>query len=311
MKSYHVGNWSEYNRNLKNRGSLTVWVSEDAINSWLAERPEYLKGRPDTYSDQAILCAMIVKIVFGLAYRQTEGFLRSLFTLMGLDLPVPDYTRICRRGRNLTLPTNLAPGSRPQHLVIDSTGFKVYGEGEWHTRMHGKSRRRRWKKFHVGVCPETHEIITGKATGLEGADCKIFSELLEEAPNSIRKIAADGAYDTEEVHRLVHELGIMPCIPPRENAVLDKNSKEHMQERDDAIRAIHGLGGDSLARRIWKKLVGYHIRSIAETAMSRLKRIFGDMLFSRISEVQDVELQLKGLILNMMTKIGMPFGYMI
>ncbi len=216
MKNYRVGNWSKYNTSLKKRGSLTIWVSEDAIESWLAKRPEFLKDRPNTYSDQAILCAMIIKIVFTLPYRQTEGFLRSLFTLMRLDLPVPDYTRICRRGRNLTLPTNLAPGSSPQHLVIDSTGFKVYGEGEWHTRMHGKSKRRRWKKFHVGVCPDTNEVIVGKATELEEADCKIFPELIEEAPKSIRKIAVDGAYDTEEVYRLVHKLGIMPCIPPRE-----------------------------------------------------------------------------------------------
>ena len=300
MKNYRVGNWSEYNRNLKNRGSLTVWISEDAIDSWLAKSPESLKGRPDTYSDQAIL----------LAYRQTEGFLRSLFALMGVDLPVPDYTRICRRGRNLTLPINLAPGSRPKHLVIDSTGFKVYGEGEWHTRMHGKSKRRRWKKLHGGVCPETHEVIVGKATELEGADCKIFPELIEEAPRSIRKISADGAYDTEEVYRLAHKLGIMPCIPPRENGVLDTDSREYMQKRDDAIRAIYGFGGDSLARRIWKKLTGYHIRSIAEPAMSRLKRIFGDTLFSRSKKAQCNELQLKGLILNMMTKIGMPASYM-
>jgi hypothetical protein len=96
---YRVGNWSEYNRNLKDRGNLTIWVSEGAIDSWMATHPENLRGRPNSYSNQAILCAMIIKIVFGLAYRQTEGFLRSLFALMGVDLPVPDYTRICRRKR--------------------------------------------------------------------------------------------------------------------------------------------------------------------------------------------------------------------
>lgn len=311
MKNYHVGNWPEYNRNLKNRGSLTIWASEDAIDSWMATRPENLKGRPNTYSDQAMLCAMIVKIVFGLAYRQTEGFLRSLFVLMGVTLPVPDYTRICRRSKTLTLPTNLAPGSLPKHLVIDSTGFKVYGEGEWHTRTHGKSKRRRWKKFHVGVCPDTQEIITAKATDLEKADCQVFPELIEKAPRSVQKVGADGAYDTEGVYKIADQRGIIPCIPPRENAVLDKSRRCHMKGRDDAIRIIEGLGGDLLARKLWKKLTGYHMRSLAETAMSRLKRTFGGTLFSRKDKAQNIELQLKGFILNMMTKIGMPAGYMI
>ena len=311
MNNYRVGNWSKYNRNLKKRGSLTIWVSENAIESWMATRPDDLKGRPNTYSDQAILCAMIVKIVFGLAYRQTEGFLCSLFDLMGVDLPVPDYTRICRRGKTLTLPKNLAPGSRPKHLVVDSTGFKVYGEGEWHTRTHGKSKRRRWKKFHVGICPDTHEIITAKATELEEADCQVFPEIVQEAPRSVKKIGADGAYDTSGVYRMADQRGITPCIPPRENAVLDKNSRDYMEARDDAIRIIEGLGGDSLARKIWKKLTGYHVRSLVETAMSRLKRTFGGALFSRKNEAQNVELQLKGLVMNMMTRTGMPAGYMI
>jgi hypothetical protein len=163
----------------------------------------------------------------------------------------------------------------------------------------------------VSICPKTQEIITAKATDLEVSDCQIFPDLVGKAPRSVQRVEADGAYDTEGVYKVAGKRGIVLCIPPRVNAVLDKNSKGHMQIRDDAIKIIEGLGGDCLARKLWKKLTGYHVRSLAETAMSRLKRIFGGTLFSRKDNAQDIELQLKGFILNMMTNIGMPAGYMI
>lgn len=308
MTQYRAKNWSQYNRSLVNRGSLTLWVSDDALESWKAGASGE-RGHPQVYSDKAILCAMSLKAVFRLPYRQTEGFLKSIFELMGVELPVPSYSRICRRAKKLELPKGLAAGCRPLCLVIDSTGFKVYGEGEWHTKVHGKSKRRRWKKFHVAVCTKTQKIISCKPTELEEADCTALPELIEKAPLTVQEVAADGAYDTHGVHQILHKRKITPKIPPREGAVVDAQRRPCMQPRDDAIQIIQGLGGDSIARKLWKKLTGYHIRSLAETAMSRLKRTFGSGLFSRLKESQDTELQLKVFILNTLTSLGMPESY--
>lgn len=311
MSRYKVRNWSEYNESLKKRGSLSLWISEDAIEKWRAQRDPHFIGAPQQYSDDAILCMMALKAVYGLPYRQLIGLVLSIFALMKLALPVPHFTTVAARAALLGRHFKKISRQLPTDLVFDSSGFKIFGEGEWTVRQHGKQRRRRWKKFHIGICPQTHEIIVTEATELETADCEVGPRLLRKAPKSVKRAIGDGAYDTWECYKSAYEKGQKLIVPPREGAVLNKTGKPWCQPRNDTICQIIGLGNDKDAIKLWKKLVGYHSRSLVETAFSRLKGIFGPRLFSKNIDSQEVELNLKGYVLNMMTRQGMPKGVMV
>jgi DDE family transposase len=311
MSRYKVRNWSEYNESLKKRGSLSLWVSEDVIQKWQAPRDPHFIGAPQQYSDDAILCMMVLKLVYQLPYRQLVGFVCSIFALMGLILKVPHFTTIAARAKLLGKHLKKLSKSSPVDLVFDSSGFKIYGEGEWKVRQHGKQKRRRWKKFHIGVCPQTHEIIVAEVTELETADCEIGPELLKKAPKSVNRAIGDGAYDTWDCYKMAYLKGQKLIVPPREGAVFNEEEKEWQKARNDVVCQIMGLGNDEEAMKLWKKLIGYHERSLAETAFSRLKGIFGSELFSKSIESQEVELRLKAIVLNKMTKQGMPKGVMV
>ena len=154
-----IRNWSEYNAGLKQRGSLTLWLNEDTIHHWNAPEQPDKRGANLTYSDLAITTFETLKSVYGLAGRQTEGFLHSLLKLMQVDLSVPEHSTVSRRKGTLSAPLPVSPNSSSIHLVVDSTGVKVYGEGEWKTRQHGTSKRRTWRKLHVAVNESTGEIL--------------------------------------------------------------------------------------------------------------------------------------------------------
>lgn len=157
--SQKISNWSEYNKSLINRGSLTFWVSEDVLKVWASDKKTHKAGRPEKYSDSAIKAVCMVRFFFHLSLRATEGFISSLFKLMNITLETPSYSRISRRMNRLDIDYRKLSSSKPKHLVIDSTGVKIYGDGEWHEKIHGESRRKKWKKMTLGVCPETHEIL--------------------------------------------------------------------------------------------------------------------------------------------------------
>lgn len=311
MSRYKVRNWSKYNESLKKRGSLSLWISEDALKSWQPPRSPHFIGAPQQYSDDAILCMMMLKVVYGLPYRQLVGFMMSVFSLMGVFLHVPHFTTVATRAKLLGKHFKKLSKGRPTDLVLDSSGFKIYGEGEWKVRQHGKQKRRRWKKFHIGVCPRTHEIIVAEATELETADCEVGPRLMRKAPRSVERGIGDGAYDTWDCYKTAYENGQKLIVPPREGAVLHKEREPWHRARNDTIRQIVGLGNNEEATALWKKLVGYHDRSLAETAFSRFKGIFGCRLFSKTIDAQDVELNLKAHILNTMTRQGMPKGQMV
>ena len=157
-ETHKVENWSEHNDALADRGRLTVWISEEAIQNWKADR-EPQQGAQWIFTDRAIETCLQIKMVYGLGLRETEGFVESLFGLMGLeDLPVPDYTTLSKRQGDLDINLPTSSKTPPIHLVIDSTGLKVYGEGEWTRRIHGKQKRRTWRKLHLGVDSDTGEI---------------------------------------------------------------------------------------------------------------------------------------------------------
>lgn len=305
---YRIRNWSEYNRGLVNRGSLTIWFSEAAIESWLAKSCKK-RGRPKIYSDEAILCALVVKAVYRLPFRALRGFILSFIQLLGLFLPVPCYTRICRRAGELGQQIKRLGGKKPTDIVFDSSGLKVYGEGEWKVRQHGKSKRRTWRKIHLALCPDSHEIVLSYLSENNEADCEVVPKMKSHLPRSVRRSYGDGAYDKEPCYREFHLAGIDPIIPPQRGAVLHDLIKEPwMKSRNNAVRAIAGLGNDDESRKIWKKLVGYHRRSLGETGFYRWKTVFGGELKSRKISNQRGEIYAKSIALNRMTGLGMPDG---
>ena len=302
---YRIHNWKDYNRSLVKRGSITVWFSEDAISKW-RPAPTGKQGRPSTYSDDAILTALMIRFVFHLPLRALEGFLASLVSVMGLSLCTPSYTQVCRRakalGKNLKRLTK-----RPiTDLVIDSTGLKVFGEGEWKVRQHGYSKRRTWRKLHLAICPDSNEILFVKLTDNKTPDHKVYPEFLDATPKTVKRTYADGAYDRERCYKANFTHGSSPIIPPQRNARYREAAPEHLRERNNSLLEIKGLGGGEDGRKIWKKVKGYHRRSLAETGMYRFKTIFGGDLKSRTFEGQQAEALSKSRALNIMTSLGMP-----
>ncbi|HSW71554.1 MAG TPA: IS5 family transposase, partial [Gammaproteobacteria bacterium] len=232
---YRIRNWAEYNKALVNRGSLTIWFSETAIESWLSKNYAG-RGRPHIYSDEAILCALLVKAVYRLPFRSLRGFVLSLIQLLGLTLPVPCYTRICRRAAELGQQIAKLGVRRPSDIVFDSSGLKVYGEGEWKVRQHGKSKRRTWRKIHLALCPDSHEIILSYLGENKEADCEVVPKMQDHLPKSVKKSYGDGAYDKEPCYREFHRAGIIPIIPPQRGAVLHDLLREPwMKGRNDAV----------------------------------------------------------------------------
>lgn len=309
MKSqYRIRNWSEYNAGLKQRGSLTFWVDETVLDHWVIED---LSGKPGAsvfYSDLAIQTMAMVKSVYRLAGRQCQGFLESIFELMGIELPVPDHSTLSRRLGQLTVVLPLASTVESRHLVIDSTGVKVYGEGEWKTRQHGISKRRTWRKLHVGVDEATGEIVAMLVSSNNVGDGEVLEELLEQVEGRIEQVSADGAYDHRHCYDEIAARGAKAVIPPRRDAVIWQhgNCKAPPHPRDENLRAIRKQG-----RKTWKRTAKYHRRSLAETTMFRLKTIFGGKLSSRQFDNQAVELFIQCVALNRMIQIAKPDSYKV
>lgn len=215
---YRVRNWPEYDRALVQRGSVTLWVSDDAIAGWLYSGPNQ-RGAPLIYSDTAIETVLTLREVYHLPNRGAEGFVRSLFQKMGIPLPVPDHTTLSRRGRRVKvrLPKR-AKGSL--HLVLDSSGLKIYGEGEWKVRQYGYSKRRTWRKIHLAVDSESGEIQAAELTEAGVHDAKAVRPMLGEVERPLASAAGDGGHDRREVYQALqeHSPGVRLAIPSRRDA---------------------------------------------------------------------------------------------
>jgi len=305
---YRVKNWSEYDQALVQRGSITFWMSDGFEKTWL-HTGEKQRGSQFEYSDQAILVMLTVKEVFHLSNRGVEGFVRSLFRMMKIDLPVPDHSTLSKRGKELTvkLPKKT---SQSLNIVMDSTGLKIYGEGEWKVRMHGVSKRRTWLKLHIGANPEGGEIQAVLLTQNNVSDDQAVEKLLDQIEPTILEFAADGAYDKRKVYDSLnaHSPDVNILIPPRKNARIWKhgNTQAERLKRDENLRSIRKEG-----RKEWKKNSGYHVRSLAETTMFRLKTIFGGGLSARLLETQTTQASVRCAALNKMTHLGMPQSYKV
>ncbi|KKK92724.1 hypothetical protein LCGC14_2700070 [marine sediment metagenome] len=307
-RSYKVRNWAAYNQALINRGKITLWIDQEAKDKWWAKKRKK-NGRPFIYSDEAILCLLMIKAVYRLAYRPLQGFCQSLFEILHDEQRVPCYTQICRRASRLGQQVKKLSRKQPTDLVFDSTGLKVYGEGEWKVRKHGRGKRRTWRKFHIAMCPDSHEVMLFEVTDKDESDGRVMPELLELAPSSVTRVYGDGAYDTQTCYRAILGHGAEAVIPPRRNGIC--RDEIYFKSRTKALKIIAALGDDSAARTLWKKLCGYHRRSLVEATFSRFKRLLGDRLWSTKPGSIRSEIYAKCLALNRMTNVGMPKGVMV
>ena len=311
-KKYKVRNWREYNQALVDRGKVMFWITEEAIRNWQEHEGKGKRGRPQQYSDTAIQTTLTVREVFRLQLRQTEGFLVSILARVAPALKAPDHSTLCIRAKTLPVAIRVRPVlSTPLHIVVDGTGAKVYGEGEWKVRMHGWSKRRMWKKLHIGIDEATGDILLGEVTGNETADGEMIPSLLRQMSEEqkIRQVSADGAYDTRMCYEELMRRGIpVVAIPPRRGARIWQhgNTETARLPRDENLRRIRTVG-----RKRWKHEIGYHRRSMAENGMFRLKTIFSDKVRSRTFANQRTELLIRCRALNMMTLIGMPDSYVV
>lgn len=307
-RRYCITNWKEYNRSLINRGNITIWIDQKSIDQWFSRDHSCEAGRPKIYSDEAIVCLLVLREVFKLPLRALQGFAASIFAAMGIDFPVPSYSQISRRAGQLEyLLSKFRKKKNIRDIVFDSTGLKVHGEGEWKVKQHGKSKRRTWKKLHLGIDPDTHEVVVAEITDSSTTDAEVGKDLLKRF-KKVNNVYGDGAYDTKTFRREVKERGGISIIPPRENAVYKGEFEGWKGDRDGDIAVIHALGGDKDARRIWKVLKGYHRRSLGETAFYRIKTMFGSQLKSRREKQQRAEVLCKVVAMNKMTDLGIPRG---
>ena len=294
---YRVTNWREYDRALVEWGSLTVWFKKETVLKSACPEANGKRGAPFQYSDIAIQTLLTMKAVFHLPYRALEGFARSLMQIMELPLSIPDHTQMSRRARTLQVTIPRRTNGEPLHVVIDSTGLKIFGEGEWKVRQHGAGKRRTWRKVHFAVDANLRDVIGVEVTTADVADCEVFEGLLEQIEGPIAQIDCDGAYDTHEVYTAGMAREAEVVVPPRDNAV----AWEADHPRTQALTDIAERG---MAE--WKKSTNYHQRSLAENAMYRFKQLFGGSLASRDFERQVTEVHARVAAMNTMTALGMP-----
>ena len=308
---YRVKNWSSYNRALVARGSLTVWIDDCLWRQWYDQRP-CQRGAQFVYSDPTIEWMLTMRVLFGLPLRQTQGFIQSLLDLMGLVLAVPDYSTLSRRQGQLAVGLPTRCSDQPMHLVVDSTGLKVYGEGEWKVRQHGWTKRRTWRNLHVGVNEATGEVVAQTLTSHRIDDASQVAPLLTQVDEAVRAVGGDGAYDKQKVFDALATPPsgppIQPIIPLRKDAKIQQhgNCKATPLARDEILRAIRQKG-----RQGWKQASGYHRRSLAETLIYRYKHLIGDQLKARSEANQQVESRLGCALLNRMIHRGKPESYRI
>jgi hypothetical protein len=296
---YRTTNWKDYNAALKARGSPLIWLDKNMRWHGVASGK---RGRTAMYSDAAIQFCLTVKGLFNLPLRQAMGMAQSLLELAGLDWRVPDFSTVSRRQKDLAVTIGAQPTTAGLHLLVDSTGIKMLGEGEWKTKKHGADYRRQWRKVHLGIDAATLEIraieVTDNATG----DAPILPCLLDQIPadETIASVSGDGAYDTKSCHEAIAQRGAQAVIPTRKNAAPWKDPRPGAKARNAILAATRRLG-----RKIWKKWSGYHRRSLVETKM-RCFKLLGERVMARDFDRQVAELQVRAAILNHFTRLGTP-----
>ncbi|RYE67456.1 MAG: IS5 family transposase, partial [Oxalobacteraceae bacterium] len=292
-------NWKAYNAALKARGSLLIWL--DPSMNWHGQASGK-RGRSPTFSDEAIQFCLSIKCLFSLPLRQAMGMTQSLLQLAGLNWPVPDYSTVSRRQKTLRVAIDVVPTTIGLHLLVDSTGIKMLGEGEWKTKKHGADYRRQWRKVHLGIDAVTLEIRAMEVTDNSIGDAPMLPNLLGQIPleEPIVSVSGDGAYDTKRCHEAIALRQADAVIPTRKNAKPWKINRLGAEVRNEILRATRRLG-----RTIWKKWSGYHRRSLIETKM-RCFKLLGERIMARDFDRQVAELQVRAAVLNRFTRLGTP-----
>jgi hypothetical protein len=232
-----VRNWREYDRSLIARGDLTVWLSPDL--AWHAPAGTGKRGRPPVFSDTAIQCALTLKVLFQLPLRAAQGLAGSPIRLAGLGWSVPHFSTLSRRQQALTVVIPYRARGEPLHLVVDSSGLKVLGEGEWKLRRDGADRRRIWRKVHLAVDADSHEIRAVEMTDYRHGDGEILPDLLAQVPQGegIASVGGDGAYDTRTAYAAAAARNADLLVPPRRNGKPWKTPTRGACERNETLRA--------------------------------------------------------------------------
>jgi IS5 family transposase len=296
---YRVSNWAEYDRALVQRGDITFWFAPDAADSW-TPGPSGKRGGQQKFSNQAIETALVLRIVFHLPLRQAEGFLRSVLSLMTLDLEAPDHTTISRRSQQLDVGLRLAATKGRLHLIVDSTGLSILGEGEWAAVKYGGRGKRAWKKLHLGV-DRSGVIVAEVLTDGNADDARTALGLIDEM-DDIAGFTADAAYDTLAIYDATEALGAKVIVPPRISATSSMRSGA----RDRTVRRVKKVG-----RRRWKKESGYHQQARVENTFFRYKSIIGDRLRARHPKSQEAEAMIACNVLNRMFELGKPKSFAV
>lgn len=310
-KKYKVRNWREYNESLVNRGSLDFWIEqgfkvEVEKDVDITGKKKKQRGKPVQHSDSVIAFVLTIGTVFHQRLRQTEGLAQFVVKSAQLGWKVPDFTTLCRRRNVLPMQLPLQP-KEAVVAILDSTGLKVYGEGEWKVRKHGYGKHRTWTKVHVSV-DKDGEIRVVKTTDNSVDDATAGVMLLRDETATITAVPADGAYDRAKMYTAIVVKQARALIPPRKDAKIwiHGNTKGEKHPRDENLRAIR-----TTTRKRWKEQVGYHQRSAVENTMFRLKTIFTDRLHARSLESQKREVFFRCSALNLMTREGMPDSYVV
>jgi hypothetical protein len=298
-QKYRTTNWKAYSAALKARGSLLIWL-DPALN-WHGQA-NGKRGRSPSFSDEAIQFCLSIKCLFSLPLRQAMGRAQSLLGLASLDWPVPDYSTVSRRQKTLRVAIEVVPTTTGLHLLVDSTGIKMLGEGGWKTKKHGADYRRQWRKVHLGIDAATLEIRTMEVTDNSIGDAPMLSNLLGHIPpkEQLASVSGDGVYDTKGCHEAIALRQADAIIPTRKNAKPWKANRTGAAARNEILRVTRRLG-----QTIWKKWSGYHRRSLVETKMRSFK-LLGERIMARDFDRQVAELQVRAAVLNRFTRLGTP-----
>jgi Transposase DDE domain len=305
--AYRLTNWRAYDQSLRHRGDITLWISQDAMDAWTPPQTGK-RGAQPVYSDVAIETALSLRLLFRLLLRQTEGFLHSILNLMDLSLPCPDHTTLSRRNATVVIRRQIdrAPEGAIS-LIVDSSGLKVCGQGEWHSQKHGEKPHKRWKKLHIGVDAQG-QIIASTVTESHEQDPSQVPTLLAQVDHRIDRFVGNGIFDQAPVYTAVesHSPGALVIIPPRKDAVLSPTATTAPTQRDQHLLAIENAG-----RFGWKRRSGYYAQSQAENVFSRCKRTFGGGLQAKQEASQEQEAALACKLLNRMRELGRPQSYAV
>jgi len=308
--SYKVKNWKAYNESLCKRGSLSLWIEDSLLRTWREVDVSRKVVGECLYADCIIECCLLLGKIYHQRLRQTTGFVKSVLRMMGhKDYAVPDYSTLCRRQACLPVEVSrVLAGRKKIDIAIDSTGLKVYGEGEWKVRKHGASKRRTWRKLHIGIDVATQEIVCVELTTNGEDDAAVAGRMLKGKTHQLNSFRGDGGYDDFAFRKILGD-EVTQIIPPPTDAVVDEGTKKkpleaYLKQRNQAVEYIK-----SHNRKEWKIQAGYHKRSLNEVVMFRYKRNFTANMSAKKIENQKTEAALKCKILNLYSRQGMPIAY--